>query len=413
MQTRRVSFAPLNYREFRLFVLVRFFYVMALQMVTTTIGYELFHLTKDSFYIGLAGLSEFIPVFGLALYAGHVIDQSDKRNLMLRGSLGYMFCAIALIVITLQSVQSHISTGLLIGLFCTVIFFTGAIRSFVGPTFNAILAQLIPREMLPNAASISTSVFLAATITGHASAGLLIAHLNVSGTLGVALCYVVIASLALTRLSPKPAVPVTQQQKTWERVREGIRFVFSNKIMLAAISLDLFAVLFGGAKALIPEISSVILKVGPEGFGWLNAAIDIGSVLVIITLTLSPLKRHQGLILMLAVAGFGACIVVFGLSNIYALSFIAMMVAGMMDGISVIIRGTVFQLVTPDEMRGRVSSVNSMFINSSNELGQFESGLTSRMLGGARQAVIFGGCMTLLVAIIAWFRAPKLKKFEY
>src|SRR5215207_1357603 len=183
--------------------------------------------------------------------------------------------------------------------------------------------------------------------------------------------------------------------------------------MLGAILLELFAVLFGGAVALIPEFSVRILKVGPIGFGWLNAAIDIGSVIMIITMTFKPLQRKQGLILLYAVAGFGLCIIVFGISRIYWISFAALLIAGMLDGISVVIRGTVMQLTTPDEMRGRVSSVNSMFINSSNELGQFESGFTARLFGGASPAVIFGGCMTLLVVIVTWFKAVALRKFEY
>jgi predicted MFS family arabinose efflux permease len=182
--------------------------------------------------------------------------------------------------------------------------------------------------------------------------------------------------------------------------------------MLGAISLDLFAVLFGGAIALIPEFADRILKVGPIGFGWLNAAMDIGSVIMITTLTLKPMTKKQGYILMYAVAGFGLCIIVFGFSKWYWVSFIALLIAGMLDGISVIVRGTILQLTTPDEMRGRVSSVNSMFINSSNELGQFESGFMSRALGTV-PSVIFGGCMTLVIVIITWFKAPSLRKFEY
>jgi len=188
--------------------------------------------------------------------------------------------------------------------------------------------------------------------------------------------------------------------------------VFNHKILLGAISLDLFAVLFGGAVALIPEFADRILKVGAIGFGWLNAAIDIGSIIMIITITFFPLLKKQGRILMFVVAGFGICIILFGVSRFYWLSFTALVMAGMLDGISVVIRGTVLQLTTPDAMRGRVSSVNSMFINSSNELGQFESGFTARIMG-AVPAVIFGGSMTLLVAIISWIKAPGLRKFEY
>jgi MFS family permease len=183
--------------------------------------------------------------------------------------------------------------------------------------------------------------------------------------------------------------------------------------MLGAISLDLFAVLFGGAVALIPEFSEEILKVGPIGFGWLNAAIDIGSVITILFITFFPLTKRQGYKLFYAIGGFGLCIIVFGLSRFYWISFASLLVAGMLDGISVVIRGTVMQLTTPDEMRGRVSSVNSMFVNSSNELGQFESGFTARIFGGAAPAVVFGGCMTLLVVLVTWFKSPALRKFEY
>jgi MFS family permease len=171
--------------------------------------------------------------------------------------------------------------------------------------------------------------------------------------------------------------------------------------------------LFGGAVALIPEFAHSILKVGSIGFGWLNAAIDIGSVLMILMITINPLRKNQGLLLLCAVAGFGCCIILFGLSTWYWLSFFALVLAGMLDGISVIVRGTILQLTTPDEMRGRVSSVNSMFINSSNELGQFESGFTARIFGGAQRAVIFGGIMTIIVVIVSWIKAPRLRKFEY
>lgn len=182
--------------------------------------------------------------------------------------------------------------------------------------------------------------------------------------------------------------------------------------MLGAISLDLFAVLFGGAVALIPEFAEKILAVGPIGFGWLNASMDIGSVIMIVALTIKPMKKKQGYKLMYAIAGFGLCIIVFGVSKWYWLSFLALLIAGMLDGISVIVRGTILQLTTPDDKRGRVSSVNSMFINSSNELGQFESGFMARAMGTV-PSVIFGGCMTLIVVIITWFKAPGLRKFEY
>ena len=406
------SLQPLQHQEFRYFIVARFFLIMALRMLGTVAAYKLFKLTQSSFSIGLAGLSEFVPVFLLALYAGHVIDKSDKRTLLLKGILTYSLCVIALIVITSPWFESNVKTKSPQLFFYGVIFSTGAIRAFTGPATNAILAQLVPRDILHFAANISSSTWLAASITGHASAGFFIAWFGVHVTFYIILGYVFIAAILISLIKRKPVVNTQKDIKAWDSVKEGLHFVFNNKIMLGAISLDLFAVLFGGAVALVPEFADKILQVGPIGFGWLNAAMDIGSVIMIVALTIKPMKKKQGYRLMYAVAGFGICIIVFGLSTWYWLSFLALVFAGMMDGISVIVRGTILQLTTPDDKRGRVSSVNSMFINSSNELGQFESGFMARALGTV-PSVVFGGCMTLLVVIITWFKAPGLRKFEY
>jgi MFS family permease len=412
MPFQNPSLSPLNHSEFRIYIFVRFFYIMALRMVATVVAYKLFHLTRSSFAIGIVGLSEFVPVISLALYAGHVVDRSDKRTLLLRGILAYSLCVVALVVVTSPQVEASLSVGQTCTIFYAIIFFTGIIRAFAGPTSNALIAQLVPRPILQFAASMSSTSWLAASITGHATAGFMIAFIGVNGTFWVILAYVLLAALLLSRIAKKPIQHADLTIKAWESVKEGLRFVFRHKIMLGAISLDLFAVLFGGAVALIPEFADRILEVGPIGFGWLNAAIDIGAIIMVIFVTFIPLRRNQGRLLFFVIGGFGLCIILFGLSRFFWLSFGALLLAGMLDGISVVIRGTVLQLTTPDEMRGRVSSVNSMFINSSNELGQFESGLTARLMG-AVPAVIFGGAMTLVVVIIAWFKAPALRKFEY
>jgi MFS family permease len=406
------SLSPLHEKDFRFFIIARFFLIMALRMVGTVVAYQLFQLTHSSFSIGLVGLSEFIPVFSLALYAGHVIDRSDKRKILVRGIFFYAFCIVALVLVTVPHIQNTFNKHLLEFSFYIIIFCTGIIRAFVGPTTNAILSQLVPRYVLPYAANISSSTWLVASITGHASAGFFIAWFGVNYTFYIVLAYALIALLTLSNIQPKPAVAKNTEIGAWESVKEGLKFVKTNKILLGAITLDLFAVLFGGAVALIPEFATKILSVGPIGFGWLNAAIDIGSVITIITMTLRPMKTKQGKKLFAAVAGFGLCIIVFGISEIYWISFCALVLAGMLDGISVIVRGTVLQLSTPDAMRGRVSSVNSMFINSSNELGQFESGFMARIMGTV-PSVIFGGCMTLIVVVLTWFKAPALRKFEY
>lgn len=409
---RMESLAPFKEKDFRQYIGFRVIYIMALRMVATVVGYKLFQLTQNSFAIGMVGLAEFIPVFSLALYAGHVIDRSDKRTLLLRGVICYAVCAAGLILVTTPAIEKSLSTRMLEWIFYFIIFLTGLIRAFTGPTTHAILAQLVPRPMLTYAANISSSSWLTAAILGHATAGFFIAWFGVNVTFYIIFGYVVISAIILSGVKRKPVIIPAVARGTWESVREGLQYVYKNKILLGAISLDLFAVLFGGATALIPEFSEKILKVGPIGFGWLNAAIDIGSIITIITLTLFPMRRKQGYKLLFAVGGFGLCIIIFGLSNIYVISFLALLIAGMLDGVSVLVRGTVLQISTPDEMRGRVSSVNSMFINSSNELGMFESGVTSRLLGTA-PSVIFGGTMTLLVVFITWLKAPKLRKFEY
>jgi MFS family permease len=406
------SLSPLKEKEFRFFIFARFIYIMALRMVGTVVAYELYHITQSSLSIGFVGLSEFVPVFSLALYAGHVIDKSDKRTMMVRGMFAYSLCVFGLIVATIPSIQKKFSKSLIEFCFYAIIFCTGVIRAFVGPTTNAIISQLVPRSILHFAANISSSTFLTASILGHASAGFFIAWFGVNATFCIILVYVLVATLVMSYISKKPVVMTKQHVQAWDSMKEGLRYVFSNKILLGAISLDLFAVLFGGAVALLPEFASKVLAVGPIGFGWLNAASDLGSMIVIISLTLFPLRKRQGTIMMYAVAGFGLCIIIFGLSNFYALSFAALLISGSCDGVSVMVRGTILQLTTPDEMRGRVSSVNSMFINSSNELGQMESGIASKLLG-LRPSIIFGGTITLLVVIFTWCKAPKLRRMEY
>jgi MFS family permease len=230
--------------------------------------------------------------------------------------------------------------------------------------------------------------------------------------LGIIVFLVVIGFAFMWRIKSKPALKEAGEQKTLESVKEGIRFVFKTKEVLGALTLDLFAVLFGGAVAMIPVFAKDILKVGAIGFGWLNAASDIGSILVVILLTVFPLHKKQGRKLFFAIGGFGICIIVFALSKSFWISFAALLLSGFLDGISVVIRGTIIQLKTPDNMRGRVMSVNSMFINSSNELGQFESGIAAKLIGVV-PSVLFGGCMTIFVVATTWFKAPALKKMEY
>jgi MFS family permease len=406
------AFAAIQLKEFRYYIIQRFFFIMGLRMIATVVGWKMYLLTRSPFALGLLGLAEVIPAVSMALYAGHVVDKSDKRKLLIRAIIFYLLLAAGLLFITSDNTEKTLGKNVVINCIYAVIFFTGLIRAFSGPAASAIIAQLVPREILPSAASWSSSVWLGASVLGHASAGFLIELAGVTATFVVITVYIAIAAIAFSFIKPKPIVHTKKDQPAWDSVKEGLRYVFKTKELLGAISLDLFAVLFGGAVALIPVFAVDILKTGAVGLGWLNAASDIGSIIIILTLTFSPLKKKQGLVLLYVVAGFGISIILFGLSKFFWLSFAALLVGGILDGISVVIRSTILQLKTPDHMRGRVSSVNSMFINSSNELGQFESGFAAKLMGVV-PSVVFGGCMTLLVVIITWVKAPTLRKLEY
>jgi MFS family permease len=398
--------------EFRHLVAGRLLFIMGLRMMSTLVGWWVYNLTNAPFAIGIVGLSEFIPAVSFALYAGHVIDLSEKRRLLLTGILLYLLACLGLIFLSSQFISLRLQNHFIaLGVYA-IIFCTGIIRAFTGPVFNVVLAQIVPKSLLQNATTWSQGTFLTASVCGHASAGFLIAGIGNSGTLIVIACVMVASFTILLQLKQKPALNIKGQKNTWDSVKEGLHFVFRTKELLGAMSLDLFAVLFGGAAAMIPVFARDILKVGPKGFGFLNSSSDFGSILIVILLTFFPFKKRQGRILFYAVAGFGCCIIIFGFSKIFWLSFAALMASGILDGISVVTRGTIMQLKTPDHVRGRVMSVNSMFINSSNELGQFESGVAAKLMG-VIPSVIFGGVMTILVTSITWFKAPSLRKMEY
>lgn len=384
---------------------------MGLRMTGTVIGWWIYLITNSPLALGLVGLSEVIPALSLALYAGHYIDVHEKRKLLLRCIGFYIACNLCLIFLSSSFAQHKYHHWTLAALICSVIAITGVVRAFSGPTFSAMIGQIVPKEHLPAAASISSATFLTGSILGHALGGFLIAAVGIHGTFYVILLFILAGFFILRHITHKPILYLAAS-KTWLSVKEGIRYVFKTKEILGAITLDLFAVLFGGAVAMVPVFARDILHVGPLGFGWLNAAADIGAIITVTILTVTPLKRKQGRTLFYAVGIFGLCIILFAVSKIFWLSFFALLVSGCVDGISVTVRQTILQLQTPAELRGRVMSVNSMFINSSNELGQFESGVAAKLLGVV-PSVIFGGTMTLAITIITWFKSPSLRKMEY
>ena len=396
-------------KEFRNFIFARLFFVLGLRMITTIVIYQVFHLAS-TYMVGFAGLAEFVPAVIAALFAGHYIDKHNKKNILVWAYVFYMICGLSLALISLPYFQLTNTTK--VSVILSVVFCTGIIRSFAGPSANSMIAAIVPREQLQKAISYNSSTWLISSIGGHAIGGLLIAVVGISNAYFVTAALILTAAVFALQLKPKPPVNTQQNEPMIQAIKNGFSFVFNNKNLLGVLSLDLFAVLFGGAVAFIPEVAEKILHTGPIGYGFLNAAMDLGSLISIAILVKYPMKQKQGLKMLLAVAGFGIFIIVFGLSKVYWLSFMALLIAGLFDAVSVVVRGTIMQLNTPDELRGRVASINLIFINSSNELGQFESGVTSRMFG-TLPAIIFGGAMSMLVVAATWIKFPKLRKLEY
>ncbi|HEY0678095.1 MAG TPA: MFS transporter [Chitinophagaceae bacterium] len=409
---KKDPFQTLRYPEFRNYILGRFFFILVLNMQATLISWKVYDLTKDPFSIGMIGLVEFVPAFLMAFYSGHVIDKSDKRNLLFRSVVGNFLLTGCLCFFTTDLAIGMLSPTWLLFIIYFVVFGTGILRSFSGPTSFALVSQLVPRHLLANATLWHSGSWQVGAVTGPALAGLLYASIGITYTFYLMLLLMTIAIASLIFIKPKPFTGVLRQEKLIESIRQGFRFVWRTKEVLGALSLDLFAVLFGGATALLPVFADKILKVGPEGLGMLRSAPALGSVVILMLLTFRPLKQHQGRVMLLCVAGFGICIITFGLSEVFWLSLLALFISGVLDGVSVIVRSTILQLKTPDEMRGRVAALNSIFIMSSNELGAFESGVAARFLGTVT-AVVFGGGMTMAVVIFTWLKAPTLRKLQY
>lgn len=411
-QTTNDPFAAVRIPEYKTLMIGRFLFVVAMRMILTVVTWWIYEITQSKLAIGLIGLWEVIPALSLALYSGHRVDIKDKRKLLLQGTLGYLLAATFLFVLSTKQAQGFLHILHITWCIYGIFFFTGALRSFVGPCYSSMIANIVPKNLLQNATTWNQGTWLSASVTGHAIGGFLIALIGISSSFLV-ICFIIFLSIIfLYQLKPKPPHKISTEKKTWESVLEGLKFVYRTKALLATMTVDMFAVLFGGAVAMIPVFAKDILKISAFAYGWLNAATDIGAIFIVILLTLFPMKKRQGKKMLIAVAGFGICIILFGLSKWFWLSFSIMLLAGILDGISIVVRGTVMQLLTPDHMRGRVGSVSSMFVTSSNELGLFESGAMASIMGVV-PSVVFGGCMTLAVVLTTWFKAPKLKKFEY
>ncbi|MEH6513978.1 MAG: MFS transporter [Maribacter arcticus] len=404
-------YAALRYKEFNIFLLVRFAMVFAWSMQFIVIEWQVYSMTKDPLSLGIIGLMEVIPAVSMALFAGHIVDQKEKRNLLMKCILGFSVISFGLFILSLPSVIETYETKVILYGIYALVFLGGLVRAFLGPTIFSLIALIVPKKTYPNAATWSSTTWQLASVLGPALAGFSISFIGVHWSMCVIFGFSLIALAALFKISKKPILNPKIGEPVFQSLKEGLNFVFKTRAILGALTLDMIAVLFGGAVALLPIFAQDILHVGSEGFGVLRAAPAVGAAITMLGSTRFPLHKNAGKKLLFAVFGFGICMIVFGLSTYFWLSVIALFLSGAVDGVSMIIRQTILQLKTPDNMRGRVASVNSMFVGSSNELGAFESGVTAKLMGTVT-AVVFGGTMTLLTVGLTAIVSPGFRKLD-
>ena len=406
---RRRAYASLYIRDFRLFISARFCVTLAIQIQAVVVAWQVYEITKDPLSLGLIGLAEAIPSITVSLYAGHIADIVQRKKIIVTTISTLLFCSASLLYFTTDLGAFLLSYGVFP--IYSVMFISGIARGFLTPAAFSFMPQLVPRDLFTNAVTLNSSLWQAAAIAGPSLGGFIYGFFGVTASYAVDVLLVIISLSLISFIPERPLPPASEEQGVVEKIRAGLRFVFNNQIILSAISLDLFAVLFGGAVALLPIFTSEILHVGPEGLGMLRAAPWVGALIIAVYLTHNPISKHAGRILLASVAAFGICMILFALSTSFWFSLFLLALSGGFDCVSVIIRGTLLQTLTPENMKGRVSAVNNIFIGSSNEIGMFESGVAAKLIGTI-PSVIFGGCMTILVVIITTFKATKLRDLQ-
>ena len=398
------AYAALRVPNFRWFIASTMAMTLGAQLQGTVVAWQVYALTRDPLSLGLIGLAEALPFISVALFAGHVADRASRRRISLAALLG---CSLALLALTVRPFASQ--PAQLIAMY-TVIVVSGVARSFLQPARTALGAELVPRSTYANAVAWRSSTWQLAAVLGPAVGGVLYGFVSATAAYAVdaALMGVALACMAAIAHAPRAPGPAGSVR---ESLTSGLRFVLGNQVILGALTLDLFSVLFGGAVALLPVFAAEILHVGPQGLGLLRSAPAVGAVLMSLMLAHRRPFRRAGRALLVAVALFGLCMVGFGVSTSFPLSLALLAASGMADTVSVVVRGTLLQLLTPEHLLGRVSAVNSIFIGSSNEIGAFESGVAAKLLGTV-PSVVLGGLATLGVVAATAIKAPELRRLE-
>lgn len=400
---RHDPYAALRFLDFRLLLTGRFITSFGTEMVSFAIAWELWLRTHSAFALGLIGLVQVVPVILLSLPAGHVADQYNRRRIVLITELSFGLCALGLTYLSYTQGPLYLIYLCLFGI--------GVTRSFNDPASSTLVPETVPQHLFSSAATWTSSSWHIASILGPAAAGLIVAYTgNVTIIYAIDVVGAIIFTILLSKIKGKQ-LPLARKSATWASLVEGFKFMRDTKVILAAITLDMFAVLFGGAVALLPIYATDILKVGPQGMGIMRAAPSIGALLMAFVIAHLPPMKNAGRTLLLAVAGFGVCTIIFGLSNWFWLSVLMLALLGGLDNVSVVIRGTLLLTQTPDDMRGRISGVNSIFIGISNELGSFESGFVAALVGPVI-AVVGGGIGTILVVLAAAKLWPEMRNLK-
>ena len=396
---KKDPYAALRFPEFRYFITVQFLFTIAILMQEVAIGYQIYHITHDPISLGYIGLAEAIPYISLALFGGYFADKKDRKTIIIICYGGILLCSLALITVTHPNAGQYLAQNQQLLVVYFILFCIGVARGFYGPSWSSLKPFLVPAQHYANSSSWSSQFWQTGMILGPIAGGFLYAYIGLTNTLIVAFLLFLLASLLFLNIRRKPIVSKNLNQGVFESLKEGIDFVWKNKMIFYAILLDMISVLFGGVMAILPIFAEDILHVGAEGFGIMRAAPGVGAVLTMFATAYFPPTNQPWRNMLIAVAGFGFATLAFATSTSFIFSLLMLFLTGAFDSVSVIIRQTILQTMPPDNMRGRVNSVSGIFVSCSNELGAFESGVAAKFMGTV-PSVLFGGIMTLLT--VTW-----------